>query len=76
MKHNASVEVEYDFRSSGGSFTSVPQAVMAYPLDKVETDGKRVDFVLGGGMKFSGQLNGQSLSGTFEDGEGGGTFSL
>lgn len=76
IKQKASVKVEFDFQSSGGSFTSVDQAVMDYPLDTVKLNGDQVKFELGGGMKFSGHLNGTSLSGTFDDGEGGGTFRL
>jgi len=76
VKRGAHIAVEFDFQGSKGSFTSLPQAVMSYPLDEVDHHGNQVTFVVGGGMKFSGALDGIDLAGTFDDGDGGGTFSL
>jgi pimeloyl-ACP methyl ester carboxylesterase len=76
VKKGAEIGVEFDFDGSQGTFTSVGQAVMDYPLDKVSQNGSHAEFALGGGMTFTGVLNQDRLAGTFDDGEGGGSFVL
>jgi len=73
-----SVGVSFD-RSAGGEwsgrYSSETQAVLEYPFDSVTVSGTHVAVVLGGGdTTFAGQLAGDSISGTFKDSGGTGSF--
>ncbi len=79
-RDGASLPIIIQFSGSNGhlrgDFTAIAQAVMDYPLDSVSQSGNEVDFVLGGGVKFSGKLDKGRLAGSFREGSATGTFSL
>ena len=60
-----------------GTFTSLTQAAMEYPLDTMAVDGDSVHFSLGGGsLVFAGRIAGDSMTGDLSDGGAAGTFAL
>jgi hypothetical protein len=61
---------------AGGDFTAMYQAVMDYPLDVVSQSGAAIEFVLGGGIKFTGRLDGTRLTRSLVEGPNKGAFSL
>jgi uncharacterized protein len=79
VSHGRSVAVGFDLSRGAhgpeGRFTSLTQAVMDYPLDRVTIDAGRVTFTLGGSIPFSGVLRAGALSGAF-GGDPSGTFLL
>jgi pimeloyl-ACP methyl ester carboxylesterase len=79
VSHGRSVPVAFDLSRGAhgpeGRFTSLTQAVMDYPLDRVTLAHERVAFTLGGSIPFSGVLRAGALSGTF-GGDPAGTFLL
>src|ERR1700749_2584665 len=79
-REGASMIVRFDFRTGSrgpsGSFTSESQRAIEYPLDKVEYSGSAIHWALGDSLIFDGNLSSESITGTFQDGPGRGTFSL
>lgn len=78
-----SVQVQFDFTEEqdqlSGKFTSLPQRVLEYPLDKkIAFVTPKLHFALGGGnVVFDATLVDDALQGTFHDRElGGGTLRL
>jgi pimeloyl-ACP methyl ester carboxylesterase len=76
VEKGQALSVSFDFGDSGGRFTSPSQRAMDYPLDEVHTKADTIGFTLGGGIVFEGRLGRDTVSGTFKDGNGGGTFTL
>jgi pimeloyl-ACP methyl ester carboxylesterase len=79
-REGASLSVRFDFRTGpggpSGSFTSESQRAIEYPLDRVEYSGPAMHWILGDSLIFDGKVSPQSITGTFRDGPGRGTFSL
>jgi pimeloyl-ACP methyl ester carboxylesterase len=71
-----SVPVAFDFASGTGRFTSQTQFVMDYSLDSVDEKDDKVDFVVGGGLKFSGSTSADTIQGSFAGGDTPGRFTL
>jgi uncharacterized protein len=84
VSHNQSIPVVFDFTRGAhdleGRFTSLTQAAMDYPLDKVALDRTHVTLKLGGSMAFDGALNADTtadtIADTFKNDEMSGAFSL
>lgn len=78
-REGADLAVSMEFASGkegiAGRFTSLTQRVMDYPLDSVKTDGDAVQIVFEEN-KLEGRIAGDRVTGTFEDGDGAGTFAL
>ena len=91
VREGAAMDVRFDFKSSSsggesGSFTSLTQRAIEYPLDTVaytaskdtaqKDAASKVHWVLGGSIVFDGTVSADSISGTFTEGDGHGTFTL
>jgi hypothetical protein len=80
VREGIPLKVSFDFAEphgqSKGTFTSVSQKAMDYPLDVVTVDADAVHFVLGGAMVFDGKLNGDKIIGTFTQDSAKGDFIL
>jgi uncharacterized protein len=74
----AAMEVTLHVTSGGGAykgtFTSMRQRAMDYPLDAVTIAGGAAHFVLGGDTVFDGALRDGELAGTFKAEDAAGTF--
>lgn len=68
--------VTFDLRAGTGRFTSPTQAVMDYPLDRLDEKGDQLSFVVGGGLSFDGHISGDTIAGTFKSDSASGTFTL
>jgi alpha-beta hydrolase superfamily lysophospholipase len=70
-------EIETGPEGFAGTFTSLRQRVMEYPLDAVEVEGDGIRLVLGGGdVLFQGDRMGDRIQGTLTQGEASGTFRV
>jgi len=80
VREAAQLEVSFDFATSGteptGSFTSLTQQAMDYPLASVGVNADAIHFTLGDSLVFDGQLRGNEITGTFTDDGGKGDFTL
>lgn len=80
VRDGASLEVSFDFSTSGsqptGTFTSVTQQAMDYPLNVVTITDDGVHFALGDSIVFDGKLVSDHIVGTFTDDGVGGKFTL
>ncbi len=80
VSHRKALPVSFDFSRNAqgpeGRFTSLSQAAMDYPLDKVGLDRGHMTFVLGGSLAFDGTFNGGKIIGTLKSGETPGIFML
>lgn len=76
MSQGQSLPVSFDLRAGAGRFTSPTQAVMDYPLDRLDEQGDRLSFVVGGGLSFDGRLDGDTITGAFKSDPTSGTFTL
>jgi pimeloyl-ACP methyl ester carboxylesterase len=81
VREAARLPVSFDFsvRPQGvnGTFTSLMQRTMEYPLDTVAIDGTSVHFELGeGSLVFDGRIIGDSITGELRDEGALGTFAL
>jgi hypothetical protein len=80
VREGIPLKVSFDFAEphgqSKGTFTSVSQKAMDYPLDVFTVDADAVHFVLGGAMVFDGKLNGDKIIGTFTQDSAKGDFIL
>jgi len=76
----ATMDVELGFAAGKskptGTFTSMSQRAMDYPLDAVTVSGSAIHFVLGGDMVFDGEWTAREIAGAFKSGEASGTFRL
>lgn len=71
------IEIETRGEGFGGTFTSLRQRVMQYPLDAVEVEGDGIRLVLGGGdVLFEGDRAGDRIQGRLTQGEASGTFRV
>jgi hypothetical protein len=73
--------VSFDFADGphgvSGTFTSLTQRAMDYPLDTVAISGATVHLELGGGsLVFDGRVLGDSITGNLRDEGSAGTFAL
>lgn len=80
VREGARLEVSFDFIPSGtqpkGTFTSLTQQAMDYPLALVTANGDMVHFVLGDSLVFEGKLSANEITGTFTDDGAKGDFTL
>src|SRR5580693_5615067 len=80
VRDGASLEISFDFSTSGaqpkGTFTSVTQQAMDYPLNVVAITDDGVHFALGDSIVFDGKLVSDHIVGTFSDDGAGGKFTL
>jgi uncharacterized protein len=80
IREGVPLEVSFDFKGSklhpNGSFTSLSQKAMDYPLDAVAVSGDVVHFALGDSMVFDGKLRANQITGTFTDDGAKGDFFL
>jgi pimeloyl-ACP methyl ester carboxylesterase len=81
VREAARLPVSFDFSAGPqgvrGTFTSLTQRTMEYPLDTVAIDGTSVHFELGGrSIVFDGRLVGDSITGDLRDEGAMGTFVL
>jgi pimeloyl-ACP methyl ester carboxylesterase len=80
VRDGAFLEVSFDFSTSGalpkGTFTSVTQQAMGYPLNVVTISADGVHFALGDSLVLDGKLISDEIVGTFTDDGAGGTFVL
>ena len=79
-RDGALLEVSFDFSTSGaqpkGTFTSVTQQAMEYPLNVVTISDDGVHFALGDSLVFDGKLVSDHIVGTFADDGASGKFTL
>lgn len=81
VRQGARLPVSFDFAPGptgiGGTFTSLTQRAMEYPLDKVTVSGRTVTFTLGeGSLAFDGRLEGEVLVGKLREEDAPGEFAL
>ena len=80
VREGARLEVSFDFTTSGtqlvGTFTSLTQQAMDYPLATVTANGAMVHFVLGDSLVFDGKLGTNDITGTFTDDDAKGEFTF
>ena len=80
VRDGVSLEVSFDFSTSGsqpkGTFTSVTQQAMDYPLNVVTISADGVHFALGDSIVFDGKLISDHIVGEFTDDGAGGKFTL
>ena len=80
IREGAPLEVSFDFRGPGskpkGTFTSLTQKAMDYPLDVLNVSADAVHFVLGGSIVFDGKVSANQIIGTFTGDSGKGDFTL
>ena len=81
VRESALLPVSFDFvvqeQRVTGTFTSLTQRTMEYPLDTVAADGMRVHFTLGGGsLVFDGRIRGDSMTGELLDEGAAATFAF
>ena len=80
VREGVPLEVSFDFKGSeprpNGTFTSLTQKVMDYPLDKLAFDRDAVHFALGDSLLFDGKLSADQITGTFTDDSAKGDFIL
>ena len=70
------VSFDFDQKPIRGSFTSLTQRAMDYPLDRIVQEDQHVSLTLGGSIVLEGTLQGEQFAGTFAHGEAKGTFEL
>ena len=80
VREGVPLEVSFDFKGSGphpnGTFTSLTQKAMDYPLEVLAVNGYAVHFALGDSMVFDGKLRANQIVGAFTDDSAKGDFSL
>jgi pimeloyl-ACP methyl ester carboxylesterase len=80
FRDGASLQVSFDFSTAGpqpkGTFTSMTQQAMDYPLDGVTIGTDGVHFAIGDSLVFDGKLISDRIVGTFTDDGAGGKFTL
>jgi dienelactone hydrolase len=80
IRDGAPLEVSFDFTVSGaqlrGTFTSLTQQAMDYPLASVKADSDMVHLVLGDSLVFDGKLRQNEITGRFTDEDAKGEFTL
>ncbi len=79
-RDGAFLEVSFNFSTLGaqpkGTFTSVTQQAMDYPLNVVAISADGVHFALGDSLVFDGKLVSDHIVGTFADDGASGKFTL
>jgi uncharacterized protein len=80
VREGVPMQVSFDFTDIGsqpkGTFTSLTQKAMEFPLDAVTISGSLLHFVLGGSIVFDGKLSDDVITGTFTDDGAKGDFTL
>jgi len=79
VREGIPLEVSFDFTIGAqpkGTFTSLTQRAMDFPLDVFTVNSDAVHFVLGGSIVFDGKLNADRITGTFTDNGVEGNFTL
>jgi hypothetical protein len=80
VREGVRLQVSFDFTNAGGqpkgTFTSLTQKAMEFPLDALTINGNSLHFVLGGSIVFDGKLSADLITGTFIDDGAKGNFTL
>jgi dienelactone hydrolase len=80
VRDGVPLEVSFDLKASGphpsGTFTSLSQMAMDYPLEALSVNGDAIHFGLGDSMVFDGKLSANNIVGTFTDDRAKGDFNL
>ena len=79
VRQGVPLEISFDFKGGphpNGTFTSLTQKAMDYPLDVLAVNGDAVHFVLGDSMVFDGKVTSNQIIGAFTDDRAKGDFSL
>ena len=80
VREGVPLEVSFDFNGSdqhpNGTFTSLTQKAMDYPLDALAVSGDAVHFALGDSLVFDGKLSADQIAGTLTDDSARGDFIL
>ncbi len=80
VREGVPLDVSFDFKGSGqrpsGTFSSLTQKAMDYPLDALAVSGDTIHFGLGDSMVFDGRLGANQIIGNFTDDNAQGSFSL
>jgi uncharacterized protein len=80
VRDGVSLEVIFDYSTLGsqpkGTFTSLTQRVMDYPVTDLTTDGDRVHFTVADSLVFDGKVSANEIVGTFTDDSARGDFTL
>jgi len=79
VREGLPLQVSFDFANGAqpkGTFTSLTQNAMEFPLDAVSVSGNAAHFVLGGSIIFDGRVRADQITGTFTDNGEKGDFSL
>jgi pimeloyl-ACP methyl ester carboxylesterase len=80
IREGARLDVSFDFTSAGaqtkGTFTSLTQRVMDYPVTDLTTHGDRVHFTVADWLVFDGKVTANEIIGTFTDDGATGEFNL
>ena len=80
VREGVPLQVSFDFTNAGGrpkgTFTSLTQKVMEFPLDALTINRNSLHFVLGSSIVFDGELNTDLITGTSTDDGAKGSFTL
>lgn len=78
VREGISLEVSFDFIGPhpNGTFTSLTQMAMDYPLGMLAVNGDAIHFALGDSLVFEGKLSANRIVGIFKDDGAKGDFSL
>ena len=80
VREGVPLQVSFDFTDAGaqpkGTFTSLAQKAMEFPLDALTINGNVLHFVLGGSIVFDGKLSADVITGKFNDDGANGDFTL
>jgi hypothetical protein len=79
VREGVPLEVSFDFKGGpppSGTFTSLTQKVMDYPLAAFLAQGHAVHFLLGDSLVFDGRMTASQITGSFTDNSAKGNFRL
>jgi len=79
VREGVPLEVSFDFKGgphTSGTFTSLTQKAMDYPLAEFAVQGDAVHFLLGNSLVFDGRMTANQITGTFTDDSAKGNFRL
>jgi pimeloyl-ACP methyl ester carboxylesterase len=80
VREGVPLQVSFDFTNAGGqpkgTFTSLAQKAMEFPLDAFAINGNSLHFVLGGSIVFDAELSADVITGTFADDSAKGYITL
>jgi hypothetical protein len=79
VREGVPLEVSFDFKGGphpSGTFTSLSQRAMDYPLGEFAVQRDAVHFLLGDSLLFDGRVTANQIAGTFTDDSAKGDFRL